>query len=182
MHYKVSQPLSSHQDKRRLAENPFTVLFLSLKSFISLGYASRKLSDQEERQEDCFWLPCNTQKTVTRTVDKINYFLPWSGKAETSEVSWPIMAAAPGLCTTFSSLYLEQQGSTSSYPNLSGLVSAHSRDGSVITSLLRVGHSVPTYQHTLNNVFFQYHTPLCFIRLLGNGLLYCNKGYRLWHH
>lgn len=97
MHYTVSQPLGSHQNKRWSAEKPFTVLFLSLKSFFSLGYTSRKLSDQEERQEDCFWLPCNTQKTVTRTVDKINYFLPWSGKAETSEVSWPIMAAAPGL-------------------------------------------------------------------------------------
>lgn len=97
IHYTVSQPFGSHQDKRRSADKSFTVPFLSLKSFFSLGYASRKLSDHEERQEDCFWLQCNTQNPVTRTVDKINYFLPWSGKAETPEMSRPIMAAGLAL-------------------------------------------------------------------------------------
>lgn len=63
-------------------------------------------------------------------------------------------------CTTFSLLYLEQQGYRSNYPNSSRLVSAHSRDGSVITSLLGSGTRSQPTEHTLNNVFFQYHTPL----------------------
>lgn len=73
-------------------------------------------------------------------------------------------------CSTFSSLYLEQQDYRSNYPNPSRLVSAHSRDGSVITSLLRVGHLVPTYRtHPKQCVFPVSHPSLCSAALLSNG-------------
>lgn len=79
-------------------------------------------------------------------------------------------------CATFSLLYLEQQGYRSNYPNSSHLVSAHSRDGSMITSLLKTRHSVPTYwTHPKQCVFPVSHPSLCFTALLSDGLISCNN-------
>lgn len=178
----VSQPLGSHQDKRRSAEKSFTIPFLSLKNFFSLGYASRKLSDQKERQEDCFWLPSNTQNPVTRTVDKINYFLPWSGKAETSEVSWPVMAAAPGL-TLPSPCCIQSSKATEQLPQLvtSCLCTFQRWQRDYISAAGRA--LCPNLRtHPKQCVFPVSHPSWCFTAPLRNGLLYCNnKGCHLWH-
>lgn len=89
--------LSSHLGKTKSAENHSIVCFISLLSFASLGYTCRKLLDLEEKGKTTASGSYVVLKTVNRTVDKTNNFLSRHGKAETSEVSWPITATTTGL-------------------------------------------------------------------------------------
>lgn len=75
-----------------------------------------------------------------------------------------------------SSLHLEEQGRRSNHPNSLHLVSAHSRDGSMITSALQTRRLVPAYRtHPKQHVFPTSHPSLCFTALLSNQLVSCNN-------